>query len=116
MRLPPDRAGMMAVCPNCRFSGPFPPDASSITVSRPAAALPVPRPTSALLKRRIGEPGGSFTRLDFIPEHGQYATMADENSRRFDKLESNLAHLEHQVERSEEHTSELQSHVNLVCR
>ncbi len=24
--------------------------------------------------------------------------MADENSRRFDKLESNLAHLEHQVE------------------
>ena len=37
-------------------------------------------------------------RLDFIRLRGQYAIMADENSRRFDKLESNLAHLEHQVE------------------
>lgn len=37
-------------------------------------------------------------RLDFAKVGGQNGPMADENSRRMDKLESNLAHLEHQVE------------------
>ena len=37
-------------------------------------------------------------RLDFPSRHGQNPGMADDNSRRTDKLESNLAHLEHQVE------------------
>ena len=37
-------------------------------------------------------------RLDFRWRHGQIVFMADENSRRTDKLEANLAHLEHQVE------------------
>lgn len=39
-----------------------------------------------------------FHRLDFAPICGQNAIMADENSQRFERLESNLAHLEHQVE------------------
>lgn len=37
-------------------------------------------------------------RLDFARSYGQNRGMADENSRRMDKLEANLAHLEHQVE------------------
>jgi uncharacterized coiled-coil protein SlyX len=37
-------------------------------------------------------------RLDFGCFQGQAVIMADENSRRMDKLETNLAHLEHQVE------------------
>jgi uncharacterized coiled-coil protein SlyX len=37
-------------------------------------------------------------RLDFRRRRGQNHCMADENSRRTEKLESNLAHLEHQVE------------------
>lgn len=37
-------------------------------------------------------------RLDFDRFQGQNVIMADENSRRMDKLETNLAHLEHQVE------------------
>ncbi len=37
-------------------------------------------------------------RLDFAVICGQNRDMADENSRRIDKLEANLAHLEHQVE------------------
>jgi SlyX protein len=37
-------------------------------------------------------------RLDFAAVRGQDDFMADENSRRTDKLEANLAHLEHQVE------------------
>lgn len=37
-------------------------------------------------------------RLDFDRFQGQAVIMADENSRRMDKLETNLAHLEHQVE------------------
>jgi len=36
--------------------------------------------------------------LDFAATHGQNHGMADEHSRRTEKLESNLAHLEHQVE------------------
>jgi uncharacterized coiled-coil protein SlyX len=39
-----------------------------------------------------------FHCLDFASARGQNRVMADENSRRTDKLESNLAHLEHQVE------------------
>ncbi len=39
-----------------------------------------------------------FHRLDFTVAHGQNRYMADENSRRMEKLESHLAHLEHQVE------------------
>ena len=39
-----------------------------------------------------------FRRLDFRRWRGQNHSMADENSRRTEKLESNLAHLEHQVE------------------
>jgi SlyX protein len=39
-----------------------------------------------------------LSRLDFAAGGGQNAVMADENSRRMDKLEANLAHLEHQVE------------------
>ena len=39
-----------------------------------------------------------FRRLDFRRRRGQNHSMADENSRRTEKLESNLAHLEHQVE------------------
>jgi len=38
------------------------------------------------------------TPLDFRRRRGQNCFMADEHSRRTDKLESNLAHLEHQVE------------------
>jgi uncharacterized coiled-coil protein SlyX len=37
-------------------------------------------------------------RLDFRRRRGQDDFMADENSRRTEKLESSLAHLEHQVE------------------
>ena len=37
-------------------------------------------------------------RLDFAAARGQNRGMADENSRRTEKLEANLAHLEHQVE------------------
>jgi SlyX protein len=37
-------------------------------------------------------------RLDFRRWRGQNGFMADENSRRTEKIESNLAHLEHQVE------------------
>ena len=37
-------------------------------------------------------------RLDFAAARGQNHFMAEENSRRMDRLESNLAHLEHQVE------------------
>jgi SlyX protein len=37
-------------------------------------------------------------RLDFRRTRGQIGCMADENSRRTDRLEANLAHLEHQVE------------------
>ncbi len=37
-------------------------------------------------------------RLDFAATGGQTLFMADENSRRTDKIEANLAHLEHQVE------------------
>lgn len=37
-------------------------------------------------------------RLDFAGICGQNRGMADENSRHIDKLEANLAHLEHQVE------------------
>jgi SlyX protein len=36
--------------------------------------------------------------LDFARSDGQDAFMSDENSRRLDRLETNLAHLEHQVE------------------
>ena len=36
--------------------------------------------------------------LDFRRRHGQIVFMADENSQRMNKLEANLAHLEHQVE------------------
>lgn len=36
--------------------------------------------------------------LDFAAARRQDAFMADENSRRLDRLEANLAHLEHQVE------------------
>jgi len=36
--------------------------------------------------------------LDFRRRHGQNAAMADEHSRRTEKLESTVAHLEHQVE------------------
>jgi SlyX protein len=36
--------------------------------------------------------------LDFGRLRGQNARVADENSRRVEKLESHLAHLEHQVE------------------
>jgi uncharacterized coiled-coil protein SlyX len=39
-----------------------------------------------------------FHRLDFIPADGQDAGMADEQSQRLEKLESHLAHLEHQVD------------------
>ena len=39
-----------------------------------------------------------FHRLDFAAARGQNRGMADENSRRTEKLESHLAHLEHQVE------------------
>jgi SlyX protein len=37
-------------------------------------------------------------RLDFRRRRGQNDFMADENSRRTEKIESNLAHLEHQLE------------------
>jgi SlyX protein len=37
-------------------------------------------------------------RLDFAASRGQIGSMADENSRRTEKLESTVAHLEHQVE------------------
>lgn len=37
-------------------------------------------------------------RLDFAGPAGQNPFMADEHSRRIDKLEANQAHLEHQVE------------------
>jgi uncharacterized coiled-coil protein SlyX len=37
-------------------------------------------------------------RLDFRRRRGQIGAMADENSRRTEKLEANLAHLEHQVD------------------
>ncbi len=37
-------------------------------------------------------------RLDFAAARGQNCGMADEHSRRAEKLEANLAHLEHQVE------------------
>jgi SlyX protein len=37
-------------------------------------------------------------RLDFATARRQIDCMADENSRRTDRLEANLAHLEHQVE------------------
>jgi SlyX protein len=37
-------------------------------------------------------------RLDFAAARGQIGFMSDENSRRTDRLEANLAHLEHQVE------------------
>lgn len=39
-----------------------------------------------------------FHRLDFAAARGQNPGMADENSRRTEKLESTVAHLEHQVE------------------
>src|ERR1035437_6354071 len=39
-----------------------------------------------------------FHRLDFAVVRGQNRSMADEHSRRTDKLEANLSHLEHQVE------------------
>ena len=39
-----------------------------------------------------------FPRLDFAATGGQTRFMADENSRRVERLEANLAHLEHQVE------------------
>jgi uncharacterized coiled-coil protein SlyX len=37
-------------------------------------------------------------RLDFRPARGQNVFMTDEMSRRIEKLESHVAHLEHQVE------------------
>jgi SlyX protein len=37
-------------------------------------------------------------RLDISPHRRHNSAMADADSRRLDKLESNLAHLEHQVE------------------
>jgi len=37
-------------------------------------------------------------RLDFPAARGQHRGMADANSRRIEKVETNLAHLEHQVE------------------
>jgi SlyX protein len=37
-------------------------------------------------------------RLDFPAVRGQNLSMADETSRRIEKLESHVAHLEHQVE------------------
>jgi SlyX protein len=40
----------------------------------------------------------SFHRLDFAAARRQNRGMADENSRRTEKLESHVAHLEHQVE------------------
>jgi uncharacterized coiled-coil protein SlyX len=39
-----------------------------------------------------------FHRLDFVAARGQNCGMADENSRRTEKLEFTVAHLEHQVE------------------
>lgn len=39
-----------------------------------------------------------FHRLDFAAARRQNRGMADEHSRRTEKLETNLAHLEHQVE------------------
>lgn len=40
----------------------------------------------------------SWTALDFAAAGGQDDFMPDENSRRSEKLEAHLAHLEHQVE------------------
>jgi uncharacterized coiled-coil protein SlyX len=42
--------------------------------------------------------GQIIHRLDFAAARGQNLFMAEENSRRMDRLESTLAHLEHQVE------------------
>ena len=39
-----------------------------------------------------------FHRLDFAGAGGQNHRMTDENSRRVEKFEANLAHIEHQVE------------------
>jgi SlyX protein len=40
--------------------------------------------------------------LDFTPLQMQNLRMTDENSQRIEKLESNVAHLEHQVEQLNE--------------
>jgi SlyX protein len=40
--------------------------------------------------------------LDFKPLQMQNSCMSDENSQRIEKLESNVAHLEHQVEQLNE--------------
>src|SRR5690242_21477618 len=43
------------------------------------------------------------------PEH-------DASQREHELAQNRQRHIDHQASRSEEHTSELQSHVNLVCR
>jgi uncharacterized coiled-coil protein SlyX len=50
------------------------------------------------IRQKAADCNLELQRLDFIPQRGHYARMADENTSRFEQLESHLAHLEHQVE------------------
>ena len=50
-----------------------------------------------LKSRALGSASG-FTRLDFTPAGRQNLFMNEDVSSRLGKIESNLAHLEHQVE------------------
>jgi uncharacterized coiled-coil protein SlyX len=55
--------------------------------------------TAVTKTNQLGDdPLAPLAPLDFIRLRGQNPGMADEHSRRMDKLEANLAHIEHQVE------------------
>src|SRR5260370_10817314 len=64
-------------------------------------------------------PAGATERLRFLDEHGLFTVIFPEFVVARAMRQPGPHHwdvLEHSLERSEEHTSELQSHLNLVCR
>src|SRR5207237_1112498 len=101
--------------------------ALSSTISRTRLAprrflvVPVPAPIASLAAARL-----HFLCVAVHSLGGQHATAAEaarscvstraESPRTSDPISGNLRKIEQLRQRSEEHTSELQSHLNLVCR
>src|SRR4051812_49866183 len=80
--------------------------------SRPRLASPCPlRPPRTIMPCRKSREAPRLPREDRLPEHNLAALHW-----MFDHAPDRHRPAARQLPRSEEHTSELQSHVNLVCR
>src|SRR4051812_50122628 len=86
--------------------------------ARPEARVPQAPPVDRVRQDRSGLPPLELGQLTFRPDRvGQRAHPAIPVARLDARgLEDQVASRYRPAERSEEHTSELQSHVNLVCR